>query len=157
METMPKQNEWEEVRSYCCERLLVRPKTNIAAAVLSVIIFIAVVTLASFGSIQLVSWLGSRFQIQCILTHPVTADILSCVICFALCFLVTLKHMVIGVVKLYQHYAPDDVRRKCILKPTCSEYMILAVEKYGVFRGVKKGVHRLLFTCRGWDYRIDEP
>jgi putative component of membrane protein insertase Oxa1/YidC/SpoIIIJ protein YidD len=43
------------------------------------------------------------------------------------------------------------------LKPTCSEYMILAVEKYGVFCGVKKGVHRLLFTCRGWDYRVDEP
>jgi putative component of membrane protein insertase Oxa1/YidC/SpoIIIJ protein YidD len=49
------------------------------------------------------------------------------------------------------------VRRKCILKPTCSEYIILAIEKYGVFRGVKKGVYRLLYTCRMRDYRIDEP
>jgi putative component of membrane protein insertase Oxa1/YidC/SpoIIIJ protein YidD len=116
-------------------------------------IFLALVAVMSFGAIHLVSWLGIQCQNQWIASHPAAGGFLTCVVCFML----ILKRMIIGIVRLYQHYAPEDIRRKCILKPTCSEYMILAVEKYGVFFGVKKGVHRLLFTCRGWDYRVDEP
>lgn len=64
------------------------------------------------------------------------------------------KKVVIWFVHLYQHYAPDRVRLRCLFEPSCSEYMILAVNKYGVFRGVYKGVKRLL-RCRppgGIDY-----
>ena len=157
MDVMPGQDELEEVRKYCCERPLERPKTNIKAAILSASLFIAVVSGISFGAIQFVSWLGGHLHVQWIVSQPFVADIIVCTLCFALCFLLMLKRTAIGVIKLYQHYAPENMRRKCILKPTCSEYMILAIEKYGVFRGVKKSVYRLLFTCRGWDYRIDEP
>lgn len=157
MNVMPNQDEREEVRRYCCERPLERPKTNIKTAVVSVLMFIMIVTVMSFGVIQIVSWLGVHFQMRWIMSHHTAAGIISCAVCFTVCLLLVLKRMVIGMVSLYQHYAPDDIRRKCILKPTCSEYTILAVKKYGVFRGVKKSVHRLLFTCRGWDYRVDEP
>ena len=65
------------------------------------------------------------------------------------------KRTVIWLVHLYQNKAPDEVRLKCVMEPSCSEYMILAVEKYGVIRGVFKGIHRL-FRC-GNDEGIDYP
>jgi len=46
-------------------------------------------------------------------------------------------------VRLYQALAPEYIRRACTFHPTCSEYMILAVEKYGFFSGVRKGCSRL--------------
>ncbi|MDR2344127.1 MAG: membrane protein insertion efficiency factor YidD [Spirochaetaceae bacterium] len=67
------------------------------------------------------------------------------------------RKIVIGIVELYQRYAPEYMRRRCLLMPTCSEYMILAVKKYGAVRGVYKGVCRLFFRCRGNVYYIDDP
>lgn len=64
------------------------------------------------------------------------------------------KRTIIWLVHLYQSKAPDKVRLRCVMEPSCSVYMILAVEKYGVIRGVYKGVRRL-FRCgreRGVDY-----
>jgi putative membrane protein insertion efficiency factor len=67
------------------------------------------------------------------------------------------KKAVIGLVRLYQHYAPERIRRKCIFKPTCSEYMILAIEKYGLLKGLYKGINRMFFKCKGFYYSIDYP
>lgn len=57
--------------------------------------------------------------------------------------LVMLKRTVIGIVRIYQRYAPDSLRNKCRFEPSCSEYMILAIEKYGLLKGVRKGICRL--------------
>lgn len=65
------------------------------------------------------------------------------------------KRTVIWLVHLYQNKAPDKVRLKCTMEPSCSVYMILAVEKYGVIRGVWKGIDRL-FRC-GDEARVDYP
>lgn len=32
----------------------------------------------------------------------------------------------------------------CRFTPTCSEYMKIAIEKYGTFKGLKLGIKRLL-------------
>ena len=64
------------------------------------------------------------------------------------------KKAIIWMVHLYQSKAPDEVRLRCAMEPSCSVYMILAVEKYGVIRGVIKGIGRL-HRCgaeRGIDY-----
>lgn len=64
------------------------------------------------------------------------------------------KRTVIWLVHLYQNKASDETRLKCVMEPSCSVYMILAVQKYGVIRGVYKGIRRLL-RCgneRGVDY-----
>ena len=53
------------------------------------------------------------------------------------------KKIIIWMVHLYQNKAPDAVRLRCVFEPSCSEYMILAIEKYGVVRGVWKGIQRL--------------
>ena len=67
----------------------------------------------------------------------------------------TLKRAIICCVRIYQRYAPDYVRNKCRFEPSCSEYMILAIEKYGVIIGVSKGIRRLK-RCNinngGFDY-----
>lgn len=61
----------------------------------------------------------------------------------ALYFCLIGKRAVIWLVRLYQYKAPDRVRLRCVFYPSCSEYMILAVEKYGTVRGVIRGIKRL--------------
>ncbi|MBC8464913.1 MAG: membrane protein insertion efficiency factor YidD [Parcubacteria group bacterium] len=34
-------------------------------------------------------------------------------------------------------------RKTCVFYPTCSGYMILAIKKYGVRKGIKKGLNRI--------------
>ena len=53
------------------------------------------------------------------------------------------KRAVIFGIRLYQKFAPASVRRRCVFTPTCSEYMILAIEKYGLSEGVKRGRERM--------------
>ena len=67
------------------------------------------------------------------------------------------KKAAIGCIHLYQHYAPAEVRRRCLLKPTCSEYAILAIEKYGLIKGCVKTWHRLRYVCCGYVYHTDYP
>ena len=57
--------------------------------------------------------------------------------------LIQAKRIVISLVLIYQRYAPETLRAACVFEPTCSQYMILAVEKYGAFKGVAKGIGRL--------------
>lgn len=65
------------------------------------------------------------------------------------------KRAVIWSVHLYQNLASDETRLKCVFEPSCSEYMILAVTKYGVIRGVLKGINRL-HRC-GYESGVDYP
>uniref|UniRef100_UPI004047BAD0 membrane protein insertion efficiency factor YidD n=2 Tax=Polynucleobacter sp. TaxID=2029855 RepID=UPI004047BAD0 len=39
----------------------------------------------------------------------------------------------------------------CIYSPTCSTYMFLCISRFGVFKGIKLGISRLL-RCRGSKY-----
>lgn len=69
-------------------------------------------------------------------------------------FLFIAKRAIIWSVHLYQNKASDRTRLKCVMEPSCSEYMILAVQKYGAIVGGFKGVRRM-FRCghtRGVDY-----
>lgn len=53
------------------------------------------------------------------------------------------KRFVIFCIRLYQKFAPEYVRRRCVFTPTCSEYMILAIEKYGLSDGIRRGRERM--------------
>ncbi len=68
---------------------------------------------------------------------------LSIVGCNLLYIAIFLKSIVITLVKMYQRFAPERVRLKCRFEPSCSQYMILAIEKYGFLRGFAKGIDRL--------------
>lgn len=56
---------------------------------------------------------------------------------------VNAKKIAICTIQIYQRYAPESVRNKCRFEPSCSQYMILAIEKYGLLRGLSKGIHRI--------------
>ena len=57
--------------------------------------------------------------------------------------LVTLKRITVFAVKMYQRFAPESIRNKCRFEPSCSEYMLMSIEKYGLIKGLKKGICRL--------------
>lgn len=63
----------------------------------------------------------------------------------------------IKIVECYQHYAPEETRRKCKCVPSCSEYAILCLKKYELIYALQKIRKRLFITCKGFDYILDDP
>ncbi len=60
--------------------------------------------------------------------------------------------LLIGLVRLYQLTLSPLIGRQCRFYPTCSNYFIEAVKKYGAIRGALKGVWRICRCnpfCRG--------
>nr|DAS16628.1 MAG TPA: hemolytic domain protein [Caudoviricetes sp.] len=49
----------------------------------------------------------------------------------------------IQLILLYQHLAPPKVRDACRFEPSCSNYAILALRKYGFLHGWKMTFNRL--------------
>ena len=120
-------------RSSVYQRTLYRPEISwlrIAAAWLILMILCVLIVL-------LMSFAGAD------------RSLCACVAMFVCCIyaLVRMKATVVCLVRIYQRYAPASVRCKCRFEPSCSEYMIQAVVKYGVVRGLIKGIGRL-FRCK---------
>lgn len=67
-----------------------------------------------------------------------------------------MKWLIIKLIQTYQRLAPRELRDSCLFTPTCSEYMILAVNKFGVMKGVSKGFKRII-RCREPGGEIDYP
>jgi uncharacterized protein len=65
------------------------------------------------------------------------------------------KLLAIGAVRFYQRGISPLVGPRCRFTPTCSNYMIQAIDKYGVMRGTAKGLWRIVrcnpFTLGGYD------
>jgi putative membrane protein insertion efficiency factor len=57
------------------------------------------------------------------------------------------KALVIAAVRTYQRWAPPRLRESCRFEPTCSNYAILAIDKYGVVKGLFATMGRLA-RCR---------
>lgn len=66
-----------------------------------------------------------------------------------------IKRFAIGMILVYKAFAPMSIRNSCRFTPTCSTYMMMAINKYGLLIGVIKGIGRLL-RCKppygGEDY-----
>jgi putative membrane protein insertion efficiency factor len=60
--------------------------------------------------------------------------------------------VIIALVRVYQWTLSPIVGRQCRFQPTCSNYMIQAIEKYGALKGTLKGIWRIIRCnpfCRG--------
>ena len=57
-----------------------------------------------------------------------------------------MKKVIIKLIKIYQ-FIPLKSHQMCRFTPTCSEYMILCLQKYSLFKGLKLGFKRLV-KCR---------
>lgn len=54
-----------------------------------------------------------------------------------------MKKLIIAVVRFYQRYISPLTMPSCIYMPSCSQYMIEAVERFGAIRGGWMGLRRL--------------
>ena len=115
-------------RSPYYQRKLERPKW----AVLHLLLYLLL--LGGVGVITYVGLWCAAHLLWLAVTGAVAAPLLTA--------LLLAKPLVITLVKTYQALAPEKLRRRCRYEPSCSVYMILAVEKYGFWRGVPKGLKR---------------
>ncbi|MEI8269866.1 MAG: membrane protein insertion efficiency factor YidD [bacterium] len=60
-----------------------------------------------------------------------------------------MKTFLIKFISLYQKYISPLKKPSCVFFPTCSEYTKEAIHKYGVLKGIKLGVLRIL-RCHPW-------
>ncbi|WP_081677339.1 membrane protein insertion efficiency factor YidD [Butyrivibrio sp. WCD3002] len=66
-----------------------------------------------------------------------------------------MKKILIFLIKLYRKYISPLKRTKCPYIPTCSEYGLEAIEKYGALKGSILALWRILrcnpFSSGGYD------
>jgi len=60
-----------------------------------------------------------------------------------------LKAILIGLVKGYQNIISPHLPMACRYHPSCSQYMIEAVQKHGALKGVWLGMKRI-GRCHPW-------
>lgn len=53
-----------------------------------------------------------------------------------------MKHLIIFLIRCYQ-VIPFSSHKMCRFTPTCSQYMIDAINEYGTIKGIKLGLKRL--------------
>jgi len=129
-------------RSPAYVRKLERPKLRPFRMALFSLVPIIACVLITVGLTQLSLPVGGSIAIACGI--------------FAIYCAVIARRAAICLVRVYQRFAPDKVRNSCRFEPSCSVYMIRAIEKYGLIRGVRKGIHRLR-RCNVHDGGYDEP
>ena len=136
---MPSLEEQDAVVWYVLKRPLVRPNTSYKKAALCISLFLLANVGMTVVLYHLFRWLGiSSFLPDAIWNfyreHQIATILLLTLTQFFIGSLFALKPAIIGAVRLYQRYAPEEIRRRCLFKPTCSEYTILAIQKYGVIK-----------------------
>ena len=67
-----------------------------------------------------------------------------------------IENVLISMIKFYRKYISPFKPRTCRFYPSCSQYAILSLQKYGLFKGGAKAVWRILrcnpFNPGGIDY-----
>ena len=125
-------------------RPLVRPRIRYGKAILFFLTVMVINVVLSVGAQHLFQKSGAGFFFLCF---------------SGLCLLSLLlfgKRIAIFFVRVYQRYVSYDIRSRCCLVPSCSEYMILAIQKYGLIRGFRKGYARM-HRCGTTDITEDYP
>jgi putative membrane protein insertion efficiency factor len=68
--------------------------------------------------------------------------------------------IVIGLVRAYQYTLSPALAllfgSACRFEPSCSQYMVLAVQKHGPWRGTAKGIWRVC-RCHPWSAGGHDP
>ena len=137
----------DEAREYVLKKPIIRPKTT----VLTLVLFIFK-TLLFGGCMGVVVSL----LVGVCLTQKANISILIVIANIVVVFLLSLKKIAVLCVECYQHYAPEEYRRMCLCKPTCSEYALIVLKKYNLIKSVYLIYIRLTKTCRE-TYKIDFP
>lgn len=60
-----------------------------------------------------------------------------------------IKNLISKIIKFYQKFISPNLSFNCRFYPTCSEYALISIEKYGLFKGSWRGLKRIL-KCYPW-------
>ncbi len=131
----------DDPTSYNYKRKLNRPLIHWGAIVLCCVL--------TFGSVAVLAFVLRKLSVNGQIINWICIAALTSIV------VMNLKRILICLVRIYQCYAPDSIRNKCRFEPSCSEYMIMSLNKYGLFKGLIKGIRRLT-RCNihngGFDY-----
>ena len=61
-----------------------------------------------------------------------------------------MKYFAVSLIKLYKKYISIFLPPSCRFTPTCSEYAMEAILKYGIIKGGFKSAYRIL-RCNPWN------
>lgn len=66
-----------------------------------------------------------------------------------------MKRPILAMIRFYKVRISPGLPPSCRYQPTCSEYAYEAIDKYGIFKGGRLAVWRILrcnpFGGKGWD------
>ena len=131
----------DDPTSYNYKRILNRPLIHWGAIVLYCVL--------TLGGIISLAFILKELSVSAQITKWI------CAATFVGIVAINLKRILICLVQIYQRYAPASIRNKCRFEPSCSEYMIISLNKYGLCKGLMKGIRRLT-RCNihngGFDY-----
>jgi putative membrane protein insertion efficiency factor len=89
-------------------------------------------------------------------TTPSTAVKTMIIIVSILLIYLLLRRFAVGTVLAYKAFAPLSMRGECRFQPSCSTYMIMAINRYGLVIGITKGIRRIL-RCKPPNGGVDYP
>jgi len=104
-----------EIQQYILTKPLDRPKTSVWTILIIIFLYSATAFFLSLATIYI-------FRIRNSIT-------LTYLFFFLLGFIIIAKFLTIKLVECYQHYAKEEIRRRCLCKPTCSEYALAVLKK----------------------------
>ena len=136
--------EQDMIQGYIARHASLRPKTNILT-----VLYIVLLYFALCGSVTLLITVCAR--------NAAEKSCLLIPLIWIVPVLISIRFFLIKLVECYQHYAKESTRRKCLCKPTCSEYTIAVLKKYPLIIALRKIGKRLFGTCKGGVYKIDPP
>ncbi|MBN1295958.1 membrane protein insertion efficiency factor YidD [bacterium] len=67
-----------------------------------------------------------------------------------------MRWLVIGIIQLYKSLISPILPEACRFTPTCSEYTMTAVARYGIIRGLFLGFKRII-RCHPWNPGGHDP
>lgn len=67
-----------------------------------------------------------------------------------------LKVLLIAPIRFYRYFISPWLGNSCRFTPTCSVYMMQAIEKHGPLKGLKLGVFRVC-RCHPWSQGGEDP
>jgi putative membrane protein insertion efficiency factor len=66
-----------------------------------------------------------------------------------------MKYILIQILKGYKYFISPFLGNRCRFYPSCSEYMMTAIDRFGIFKGIGLGIKRLGRCHPGCEGGID--
>ncbi|MDE7088706.1 MAG: membrane protein insertion efficiency factor YidD, partial [Prevotella sp.] len=136
----------EEINDSQKHAIPIRPRVSLTKGLVPFIVYFSCfITLLAFSK-----KITDAFSISFV------AFLIIVFLVFSVMGILLLKRFLLWAILIYQKFAPMKVRMACVFEPSCSDYMRIAIQKYGVIKGVYKGMNRLS-RCHFPNGGIDNP